>query len=95
MSALRIPQGWKLEPFDYLGLGVIVLYGTQAIGAVTIDFTRRGFRLGYGVVAGDWSSKRSGRHGQLPPPRYKGRDWKQRIVDDAIACLHRIYGETL
>lgn len=61
---------------DYTCDGKVVF--TSSMGGVMIDLNARGFVLGFG-----------GRvpHEKSNFEKYKGRGWKQKLVDDAIAAL--------
>ena len=86
-GALRIPDGWSLEPMSG-GRDVSVLTAPQ-IGAATIDFGRRGFRGGAFVLTGKFVGEKLTRGGNVRKP-YEGRGWKQILVDDAVAWLQEV-----
>lgn len=73
-------EGWTYE--HLAGTGCVCIERPQEIGGgyVTIDFKRRIFASGYGVP----------RTPVVPDMEYKGRDWKQKIVDDAVRYLETV-----
>ena len=83
-SALRVPEGWLLEPLprsDY----VLISTPPPLRLMATIDFRLRGFRSGYSqsgpLVSETWNKRRK---------QYGGRGWKQKIVDDAVKWLQEV-----
>lgn len=82
--ALRIPEGWTLEPMT--GMRDLFIVIAPKIGAATIDFQRRGFRLGMFVLSGSFVGAKYTRRG-YEQKKYEGRGWRQKLVDDAVASL--------
>lgn len=87
MTELRIPEGWTLEPMerqpDYALLSTPPEMGPRYMA--TVDFKRRGIRSGYsttGLLLGEKWNK--------PRKKYIGRNWRQALVDDAIAHLQEV-----
>lgn len=76
MIDIVLPKGWKSERCDRDRFTVITAPG---IGAVTIDWRDRVFRIGM------WF------HGDAKMERYAGRGWRQRLAGHALAKL-RVLG---
>lgn len=75
-ESFTIPPGWKLELLRARPEQWLLTSPAPRVGAVTLDFERRGYRLGFV------------RHGKLATDKaYVGRGWKQELVDDAVAAL--------
>ena len=78
-------MGWTLEPFDRDPDHVLITTPEPGRYMATLDFRLRGFRQGYsstGMLFGDsWNTKRK---------KYVGRNWKQQLVDDAVAHLQEL-----
>jgi hypothetical protein len=81
-STLRIPDGWTLEMLERSTDHALLTTPSPLRLMTTIDFKLRGFRTGYSTTAGlvgeAWNKKRK---------KYGGRNWKQALVDDAVAHL--------
>jgi hypothetical protein len=75
-----LPSGWTYRDVD--GDGAVLLITHPTGGMVTLDFERRGFRTGYSTTGSVASTG-----------TYKGREWRLRLVADAVAYLKNIYGE--
>lgn len=79
LVAARLPEGWTVEYYDpSRPSAVVILTGARRLGYVTIDFERRGFRIGASISG--------------PPAKrgmYTGHGWRERLVDDAVAALTR------
>lgn len=86
-TKLKIPYGWRLEPYAPPDLDVLVLVTHGPRYATTIDFRDRCFRSGFSTsgppVGEAWSAIGGWR-------RYDGRGWRQKIVDDAVAHLRGV-----
>jgi len=82
--ALRVPDGWTLEPMR--GARDVVVLTAPKIGGATIDFGRRGFRGGFYVLSGRFVGEELTHRGSRRK-KYEGRGWRQAIVDDAVAWL--------
>lgn len=86
LSHLILPGGWTLEPLpnqpDYALLST-PLTGYRCMA--TIDFRGRGIRVGYSTtglfISEGWNK---------PRKKYRGRAWRQEIVDDAVAHLREV-----
>jgi hypothetical protein len=82
---LSIPVDWMLEPMERDPDHALLSTPSPNRYFATIDWRLRGFRMGcttYGLMAGEtWDRKRK---------KYTGRNWKQAIVDDAIAHLQEL-----
>lgn len=81
-----IPEGWTLEFLprqpDH------VLLSTPATGPrymTTLDFHARGIRTGYSTTG-----RFLGEEWNKPRKKYKGRGWRQELVDDAVAHLREV-----
>jgi hypothetical protein len=85
--ALRIPEGWTLEPMT--GMRDLFVVVAPGIGAATIDFQQRGFRLGMFVLSGSFVGAKLTRRG-YEQKKYEGRGWKQKLVDDTVASLEAV-----
>lgn len=73
---VSLPKGWKQkEMVD----GTLVVSHPDG-GGVTINYTRRGFALGYGT----WVKPNH-------DSGYTGRGWRERLLNDAITALNEIY----
>lgn len=71
VGGVKLPAGWDTSTFNG---GIVVI--RPDVGGMTIDFDARGIRSG-------WSMR-----GQmLSTKKYAGRDWRKRLVIDAIAAL--------
>jgi len=84
---LRIPDGWTLVPLPISPDQMLLSTPTPSYMA-TIDFRLRGFRSGY-VQHGKFVGEKLTRSGNVRKP-YRGRGWKQVLVDDAIAWLEEL-----
>lgn len=71
-----LPAGWRVEPLEGAA-DAQVIFASPGLGAITIDFGRREFRLGYGVLTGRLDSER----------QYDGPGWREQIVADAVKAL--------
>ena len=85
VSGLRIPDGWTIEMLPRTTDHALISTPSPLSLMVTIDFKLRGFRMGYSTTAGmvgeAWNKKRK---------KYGGRNWKQVLVDDAVAHLQEV-----
>lgn len=83
--ALRIPEGWTFEPLPRDADRVLLSTPSPRSYMATVDFRARGFRSGYSVtgrlVGDEWNKKRK---------KYGGRNWRQALVDDAVAHLQEV-----
>jgi hypothetical protein len=82
---LRIPDGWTFETLDRLPDHLLLSTPSPLRYMVTIDFHMRGYRNGYsttGQLVGEKWNK--------PRKKYRGRGWKQELVDDAVAHLQTL-----
>ncbi len=68
----KLPEGWTTATL----VGEQTLLTSPHKYMVTVDFDKRGFRSGMST------------HGQLlNKTGYRGRGWKQQLVDDAVKWL--------
>lgn len=82
-----MPDDWSTELIP--GRSDAMVIQNDERGMVTVDFKFRGFRPGYsssGAMAG------------VPPGmtyarQYTGREWRARLVADAVAWLQSVYAE--
>lgn len=85
MIALRIPEGWTLEPLPRDEDRSLLSTPPPRHYMATIDFRARGFRSGYSVtgrfVGEEWNK---------PRKKYGGRGWRQEVVDDAVTHLREV-----
>jgi hypothetical protein len=77
---VAVPDGWRLEADGY-GRDAHIITSPRNFFA-TIDWSSRCFRSGI-TTFGNAVGKR-GFAG------YRGRDWKQRLADDAVAWLRNL-----
>lgn len=84
---LRIPNDWSLVPMS--GVRDIAVLTAPRVGSTTIDFRLRGFRGGAFVLSGRFVGEKLTRSGNVRKP-YRGRNWKQLLVDDAVAWLQEV-----
>lgn len=85
--ALHIPEGWKLEPIERDPDHVLISTPSPRYYMATLDFRARGFRTGhtvYGRLVGEEWNKPYDRK------KYRGRNWKQALVDDAVVHLQEL-----
>lgn len=85
---VRAPKGWSLEPLPRLPDYVLLTTPPPMRFMATIDFHARGFRTGYSI-----SSKLVGEEWNKPRKKYRGRNWKQALVNDAAAHLQTLIDE--
>jgi hypothetical protein len=87
VHGVRVPEGWALEALPRLPDYALLSTPPPMHYMVTIDFHRRGFRTGCSVsakfVGEEWNKMRK---------KYRGRGWKQALVDDAVAHLRKVLG---
>jgi hypothetical protein len=78
---MLLPRDW--ERTELKTVVVLTWRRTDGPVSVTVDETKRAFELGHGVY--------------VPPPwpkaKYTGRGWKDRLYDDAIAALKKVFEE--
>lgn len=72
---LLLPSGWRSE---YLGEGYHLIFSPKNY-MITVDFDRRGYRVGL-ARTGFMTSTQA----------YNGRGWKRALVDAAVAHLRSI-----
>lgn len=72
INGVALPDGWTTE--DWSGATAVVRPG---VGAVTIDFDRRCYWLGWTTIGRPASQHRL----------YIGRAWRKALVADAVTCL--------
>lgn len=76
MVAAHIPIGWTVDHYTPGKPGDHLVVRAGHLGYVTLDFKRRGFRLGVsisGPTVGDAT--------------YTGAGWRDRLVADAVTAL--------
>lgn len=82
---VHVPEGWSLEPMPRLPNHVVLHTPPPMPYMVTIDFIGRGFRTGHSIsarfVGEEWNKARK---------KYRGRGWKQELVNDAVAYLGEV-----
>lgn len=74
---VELPAGWTVEK-----LGAYDDHWTlvaSALGGITIDWKKRGYRLGWSSVGPLSSTK-----------KYGGKGWRQQLIRDAIARLQGV-----
>lgn len=77
-NELILPTGWTSEQY---GKDQIVYTRPGPHGGfVTVDFSRRIYATGMGTV----------RFAAVEGVEYRGKDWRQRLVADAIAYLDNV-----
>jgi hypothetical protein len=79
---VELPEGWKVEQWGSDGTCWTIVAG--ALGGVTIDWKKRGYRLGWSSLGPLSSTK-----------KYAGTGWKQRLIRDAIDRLRGRNGRGL
>jgi len=85
IEALRIPEGWTIEPMERQPDHMLISTPLPGRYMATIDFRARGFRMGCnttGRLVGEEWNKRA--------KKYGGRGWRQQVVDDAIIRLQEL-----
>ena len=83
-DALRIPDGWTLEPLERQPDYALITTPPPRYMA-TVDFRMRGFRSGYSTTG-----RLFGEEWNKPRKKYGGRGWKQVLVDDAVVHLQEV-----
>lgn len=82
---VHVPEGWMLEPLPRLPDHALLSSPPPMRYMATIDFHARGFRIGCSVsarfVGEEWNTIRK---------KYRGKDWKQALVDDAVSHLREL-----
>lgn len=85
MTALRIPEGWALEPLERDPDRALLSTPSPQRYMATIDFRERGIRSGYSTtgrfLGAEWNK---------PRKKYRGRGWRQELVDDAVKHLREV-----
>lgn len=77
-TEITVPAGWTSEPY---GKDQIVYTRPGPHGGfVTVDFSRRIYATGMGTV----------RFAAVEGVEYRGKDWRQRLVADAITYLDSV-----
>jgi hypothetical protein len=85
MTDLRIPDGWSIEPLPRDEDRVLLSTPPPHRYMATIDFHARGIRSGYSVT-----SRFVGEEWNKPRKKYGGRNWRQALIDDAVAHLREV-----
>jgi hypothetical protein len=83
---VRAPEGWTFESLPRLPDYVLLTTPPPMRHMATIDFRARGFRSGYSI-----SSRFVGEEWDKPRKKYRGRSWKQALVNDAAAHLRELW----
>jgi hypothetical protein len=79
--ASQLPDGWKVEGWGAID-GMAIISCSQ--GSVTVDLDRRSYRLGVVTTGHPYMAH-----------QYKGRKWRERLADDAVAALRAAIGSRL
>ena len=83
--AMHVPEGWLLEAMPRLPDHVILHTPPPGRYMATIDFHARGIRAGCSVsgrfVGEEWNKSRK---------KYRGRGWKQELINDAVTYLRAV-----
>lgn len=82
-AQVNLPPGWTME--EVPPFGTVLRHPDPQGGFVTVDMKRRGYTGGMVQVSP---------YNQCNSNEYKGRNWQQRIIDDAISWLRGIYPES-
>lgn len=80
--AVHVPDGWSLESMPRLLNHVILSTPPPGHYMATIDFHARGFRAGCSI-----SGRFVGEEWNKPRKKYRGRGWKQELINDAVTYL--------
>lgn len=78
IKELALPEGWTYEKVDHNCIELCM--PAPDLGRVTIDFDKRAFSLGGGLVIRPATNT-----------KYGGRGWAKQIVKDAIEHLQQVY----
>lgn len=76
---VKLPEGWTSE----YSQGVFMFTNSPTNGAVTVNFDRRWWNLGWGYSITSRRIPGCASEGI----KYCGRGWQQKLVDDAMAAL--------
>ena len=79
---IKAPEEWEVHACDSQP-GCFALKQTSFGGAVTVNFGRRWWNLGWGYSTIGKQTPGCTSNGKM----YTGRGWQQRLVDDAAAAL--------
>jgi hypothetical protein len=82
---MHVPEGWSLETMPRLPDHMLLSTPPPIRYMSTIDFRARGFRTGHSVygryVGEEWNKARK---------KYRGKGWKQDLVNDAVIHLREV-----
>lgn len=81
-----LPEGWTLEPLPRQPDHALLYTPSTGYHCMaTIDFRARGIRTGFSTtgrfISEEWNK---------PRKKYRGKSWRQALVDDAVAHLREV-----